>query len=288
MPPGPTCQPAQPPGTVAMAHRSAPRAPLSVWHGAARARRPGAVAGRLEPPAAAPGPPLLPSPSSTRTPSPAQPLFLYLPPTAPFKRALPHPISPSLCSPFEVDHEHPSPSLSLSSAPVADLPQPLPYIKLLPLPFSPLMVNPTRVLLSPRTGGPSPPLSLPPTAGPHRCRLGTLTCHLGEPPLPPPCQACCHCPHGARTTFPGTPCLSASPGWPRHRGRAARGDHTVGGAQRARSHARRPFRPWAGLGCAGGPRTQHCCYGLNGHPVTVWRIFCFSIFLYNSKNRINF
>jgi hypothetical protein len=62
--PWPTYQLVQPPDTVAVGHQPAPWAPLFARHGAARARRPGAVAGCPELPATVPGPPLLPSPSS--------------------------------------------------------------------------------------------------------------------------------------------------------------------------------------------------------------------------------
>jgi hypothetical protein len=148
VPPGSAYQPAQPSGTMAMAHRSAlpPWAPLSTWHGDTHARRSRAIAGRPKPPAATPAPPPSPSFSLLHMDIDHGPLppFLY-PPVAQFKRALPW------------SCRHPSP-----------------YFK--PLPFSPSTVSSTRALLSPRSGGPSPPLSPPTVAGPRR--------HPSRPPDP--------------------------------------------------------------------------------------------------------
>jgi hypothetical protein len=117
-------------------------------------------------------------------------------------------------------------------------------------------------------------------------QIRLLVRRSGEPPSSTPCQVWCRCPHGARTAFPETPCPSVSPGRPRHRGYAARGDRAMGvlGVPRA-APAGRSDR---GLGRADRPCAQHCCYGPNGRADTVRRIFRFSIFLYNSKNCINF
>jgi hypothetical protein len=166
--------------------------------------------------------------------------LLPLPSATPFKRRRPLP-----------PHHFPLPPLfSLRSAPPAPLPFPRPLIRVVEgtitaphhisshrhsffptlgevrrspsiCPFGPHLTSP----ISSNSYRSSSPPSL--TTGPCR-RHGTSMSHrpsspslstlsLGEPLPPPPCQACCHCPHGARAAFTGTPCPSASPGRPRHR-----------------------------------------------------------------------
>jgi hypothetical protein len=111
VPPRPACQPAQPPDTVAMAHRLAPSG--SPVHPAWRRPCP-TVGGRCRPPAAELGGRMLPSPSSTwRTPR--------CPPPSPFT-TMPHPLSLSPSSglkgvgrypvPLSSDLEHRHPLLS--------------------------------------------------------------------------------------------------------------------------------------------------------------------------------
>jgi hypothetical protein len=65
----------------------------------------------------------------------------------------------------------------------------------------------------PITGAPPPPLDIAmlPPLRPH-----TSSRCLGEPSPPPSRQACCHRPHGARTTVPKTPCPPEHVDQPRH------------------------------------------------------------------------
>jgi hypothetical protein len=99
VPPGPACQPAQPPGTVAVAHRSAPQSPCSRVMAPPAPDGRGAVTGRPELHAVAPGPPL-PPPRGVPTPTPT-PLLLLSPrrhtlslSLLRFKRCHPPPHSP--------------------------------------------------------------------------------------------------------------------------------------------------------------------------------------------------
>jgi hypothetical protein len=87
----------------------------------------------------------------------------------------------------------------------------------------------------------SPPC---PANGPRRQPSPTTRRRSSEPPPPPPCQACCCYPHSAQATSPATPHPPVSPGRPRHRGCAARGErvgHTASvGLARPLCHWARP------------------------------------------------
>jgi hypothetical protein len=147
--------------------------------------------------------------------------------------------------------------------------RPSPNFKPLPLPFPPSTMSSTRALLSPRSGGPSPPPSPRPAAGPHRC-----------PPRPPDPAAALERRRVAAFLSPHhRPTARVSPRR-RHLVRRATVVPTVlalpspGHLVCWRSQAGRAART---------PR-QHCCCDPNGRPVTVCRIFRFFIFLYNSRN----
>jgi hypothetical protein len=191
-------------------------------------------------------PPLRPSPSSTWTPVPDLP-----PSTVQLKgaarRCRPPFLSPS-CAPSQARHEHPPPlapyllSMAVAGAP----PEPCHGARSHRL--EPSLTFPV-VHWCCRSAYPlSVTLRVPPlprTSPSSRLRRTSPSTHRsGEPPLPPPCQACYRRPHDARTSSPATPHLPVSPGRPCHCGHAARADRvTSAPGARAPSH-RGPIPNW--------------------------------------------
>jgi hypothetical protein len=88
--------------------------------------------------------------------------------------------------------------------------------------------------------------------------VSPTTCCSGELPPPHPCQASSLSPTHARVGRPATPSPSASPRFPRHRDRPARGDQRRSARRAARPGQLGRFSCWArpmslGLGLKSGP-----------------------------------